>query len=188
MKKVFISILVIASSLMGDYITNSDKYSLLKRATDDYMKLVEKAHTAKAFTKEELQNGLSKEDFHPMSDFLRVLAYDESRAFQGIEKHIKNIPNDSELLKRFPPLALAVADVMLRIGEYDLVLKMISREEIILLPKEQKYQGYYYRALAKYLKNAEISQEFLIVKYHFKITKEIHKEIIKKRNAQVRIR
>lgn len=158
---------------MSDYIENAQKYTLLKQDRD-YMLLVKSAHQSKAYSAKELQNALRNENIHPLSDILRIIAYDEISDSENISIHIDNITYNDQLLKRYPPFALLIADILLRTGNNDKLLLLLPREEIVMLPEKQKQQAYYYRAMAKYLSNEEISEEFEMIKNHFEQTKEIY--------------
>lgn len=158
---------------MSDYIDNADSYSLLKKDRD-YMFLVKKAYNQKIYSQIELQQALQNENAHPLSDVLRIAAYDEVKNAQKIELYALNIKADASLLEKFPPFALLISDALLRIGENEKVLAMLPRQEIVMLPTKQKQDAYYYRAMAQYLTDKTISQEFKMIMNHYKITKDIY--------------
>lgn len=138
------------------------------------MTLVKEAYKQKIYTKKELESALASENIHPLSDVLRVLAFDEIQDSVSVERHIKKIPINSKLYAKFPPLALALADVFVRYGRFDDVLKMLPREEIIMKPRDVQLKSYYYRGVAKYMMSGSYSDEFMMSMNHFEQLKKIY--------------
>lgn len=171
MKSILLSLLL-SSFVFADYIPDSNKYSLLPDGKG-YMSLVKQAYKDKAYTKEELSQALASEDVYPLSDLFRTAAYDEVRDYNGLSNFSKNIIPTKDLLEKYPPFALLLADIYLRIGEYNKVLLLLPREDIVLLPLKLKNKAYYYRGMSKYLYDGEVSGEFKIIKNHFEVTRDI---------------
>ncbi len=168
-----------AATLFSAYIDDSLMYSLLKKDRN-YMSLVAEAYKSKVYTSEELQSALANESHHPLSDILRIAAYDEVSDPQRIQNYLNNIEYNSQILQKFPPFALLLSDILLRLGENDRVLKLLPRRDIVMLPLKEKRRAYYYRAMAKYLTDGDISPEFEMIKNHFDITKGIYYEDTRK--------
>lgn len=176
--KLILFVFLIISPLLSDYIENQKEYTLLNKYENSYLKLVEKAYKNKSFTKEKLQKALKDKEFHPLSDILRILAYDEINNFEYIAKHLDKSLSDKTVFEKDITLKLAFVDVLLRIGEYNEVIDMLNVKNIVLLLREDRNKAYYYLGTAKYLKSEKtiLSKEFDIIKYKFKQSRKIYKE------------
>lgn len=174
--KILIALLATTAFLTADYIVDSEQYSISKHERNDYMKLVTDAFTSKTFSKQELQEALNNPDIHPMSDVLRVLAFDEVGNTLEIDKHLNDALSDVTQLKRDKEIMFAFCDVLLRTGKFDEISSIYTKEEALLMKQEHKRKAYYYLGVSKHLKDpeAKFSNEFLIIKYKFQKSQELY--------------
>jgi len=172
--KYLLVLSLLFASVQSAYINNAEKYSLIKKRKEFYLYLVKDAYKNKAYTYKELEFALKNDSHLPLSDVLRLIAFDEMKNIKKVIKHAKYIQNNSKLLKKYPPMALAVADILLRLGQYNKVEKILPREDVVLLKKDEKIRAYYYIGLSKYLRDGTVGSAFKMSMNHYEVTKNIY--------------
>lgn len=177
---LLLTLLLFQAAASGEYIDYSQSYSLLykiKTKQPKYKVLCKDAVLQKVFTVAQINKAIA-ENNSSLSTLIRVIALDESGREEQTLAELAKLKHDAEYEKMLevPSIRMALADIMLRSGQYKEVVALLPKKTVLGYSRHYRQQGQYYLGMAGYLGNGEMNKDFMIAKNYFALPKKIYYE------------
>lgn len=178
-KLIFVTILL-SAALSAAYIDHAESYCILKPKEREYKRNLSALLDRGLFTLEQINTAIKTDSGSGLSAYVRAAAYDEMGKPKEAEAYLIKVKKDQGAYAKLtsnPATRLFLADIHLRLGQYDAVEALLPRLEFLLWDDRSLIdRAYYYIGMASYLQSGVMNNDFMIAAGRFEPATRIYVE------------